>query len=209
MRITAGVGALALAAGLCMGSVSPANARKAPVVEISTKTTVITAGAKVKLTGTTAEAATLPEGTTASLLALVNGGLWTPVAEDTTPETLAFKGLVPAETTAYKVVLSQAGVPSGIESSVVTVGVRRKITYPKSGFAFKGKVTPDYAKKKIVIKASTSSTGGFKKVAVIKTDAKGRYKYTIPRRGGTWHWQFLVKADTRFMSTTISIETNV
>ena len=60
------------------------------------------------------------------------------------------------------------------ESAPFTIGVARKITRPSSGFVIKGKVTPDYAKKKIVIKVSKKEKKGYKNFKTIKTDDEGQ-----------------------------------
>ncbi len=87
----------------------------------------------------------------------------------------------PTKNTTYKVVFggytdpvqtqySDNYAPS--ESATFTVQVARKITYPSSGFVLKGKVTPDYGKKKIVIKVSKKQNKGYKKFKTIKTDKR-------------------------------------
>ena len=86
------------------------------------------------------------------------------------------------------------------ESATFTVQVARKITYPSSGFVLKGKVTPDYGKKKIVIKVSKKQNKGYKKFKTIKTTSAGKYKITLPRRGGTWYWSFVVKGDDKYLA---------
>ena len=80
------------------------------------------------------------------------------------------------------------------------VEVARKITYPKNGFVIKGKVTPNYGKKKIVIKVSKKQNKGYKKFKTIKTTSAGKYKITLPRRGGTWYWSFVVKGDSKYLA---------
>ncbi len=52
----------------------------------------------------------------------------------------------------------------------------------------KGKVKPEYGKKKIVIKVSQSQKTGYNKFKTIKTDRRGKYRVTLPRRSGTWYW---------------------
>ena len=89
---------------------------------------------------------------------------------------------------------------TGIVVTISTVEVARKITYPSSGFVLKGNVTPDYGKKKIVIKVSKKQNKGYKSFKTIKTTSAGKYKITLPRRGGTWYWSFVVKGDDRFLA---------
>ena len=144
---------------------------------------------------------------TVTLMAMEAGSsTWVPVA--TAENTYAsFYDVKPYATTTYKVVYSgytdtdqgQYGdnyAPS--ESASFTVEVARKITYPSSGFVIKGKVTPKYAKKKIVIKVSKKQNKGYKSFKTIKTNRRGKYKITLPRRGGTWYWSFAVKGDAKY-----------
>lgn len=146
---------------------------------------------------------------TVTLMAMEAGSAaWVPVA--TAENTYAsFYDVKPAATTTYKVVYSgytdtdqgTSGdnyAPS--ESAAFTVQIARKITYPSSGFVIKGKVTPDYGKKKIVIKVSKKQNKGYKSFKTIKTSSTGKYKITLPRRGGTWYWSFVVKGDTKYLA---------
>ncbi|MDR7252443.1 hypothetical protein J2X46_001419 [Nocardioides sp. BE266] len=130
---------------------------------------------------------------------------WTPI--ETQPGTgyISWTDFKPQMNTAYKATYSggtaantSADNYAASESAPLGVTVARKITYPKSGFVIKGKVTPDYGKKKIVIQASKKQNKGFKKFKTIKTKANGKYKVTLPKRGGTWYWSFVVKGDSRY-----------
>ena len=144
---------------------------------------------------------------TSTLYAMEAGSTaWVPVATGTYP-TSSFYDVKPATETTYKVVYGGYTATStyedtytASESATFTVQVARKITYPSSGFVIKGKVTPDYAKKKIVIKVSKKQNKGYKKFKTIKTTSAGKYKITLPRRGGTWYWSFVVKGDDRFLA---------
>ena len=146
---------------------------------------------------------------TSTLYAMEAGSTaWVPVATGTYP-TSSFYDVKPATETTYKVVYTgYTDTDQGTygknytasESATFTVQVARKITYPSSGFVLKGKVTPDYAKKKIVIKVSKKQNKGYKSFKKIKTNAKGKYKITLPRRGGTWYWSFAVKGDSKYLA---------
>ena len=144
---------------------------------------------------------------TSTLYAMEAGSTaWVPVATGTYP-TSSFYDVKPATETTYKVVYGGYTATStyedtytASESATFTVQVARKITYPSSGFVIKGKVTPDYAKKKIVIKVSKKQNKGYKSFKTIKTTSAGKYKITLPRRGGTWYWSFVVKGDDRFLA---------
>ena len=161
-----------------------------------------------------------PGGTdgTSVLYALEAGSTaWVPVA--TAANTYSsFYDVKPSMNTTYKVVYSgytdtdqgtygDNYTPS--ESAPFTVSVARKITYPQSGFVIKGKVTPNYAKKKIVIKASRKQNKGYKAFKTIKTTSTGKYRVTLPRRGGTWYWSFAVKGDSKYVATGFVWKTTV
>ena len=142
-----------------------------------------------------------------TLLALEAGAAdYVPVA--TAEGSASFYDVKPNKNTTYKVVYAgytatttyeDTYTPS--ESAPFTVTVARKITAPSSGFVLKGKVTPDYAKKKIKISVSKKQKKGFKSFKTIKTDKKGKYKVTLPKRGGTWYWLISVKGDDSYEAT--------
>jgi hypothetical protein len=148
------------------------------------------------------------DGTVTLMAQEAGSAAWVPVA--TAENTYAsFYDVKPQMNTAYKVVYSGFTDPdqgtygdnyTPSESAPFTIGVARKITRPSSGFVIKGKVTPDYAKKKIVIQVSKKEKKGYKKFKTIKTDKKGKYKVRLPRRGGTWYWSFTVKADAKYLA---------
>lgn len=147
-----------------------------------------------------------PSNGTATLYALeVGSAAYVPVA--TSANVFAsFLDVKPKMTTSYKVVYTgytatttseNNYTPS--ESAPFTVSVARKITNPDSGFVLKGKVTPDYAKKRIVIQVSKKVNKAYKRFATIKTDRRGKYRITLPKRRGTWYWSVSVRADSKYL----------
>jgi hypothetical protein len=150
-----------------------------------------------------------PSSGTSTLYAMEAGSTaWVPVATGAYPGS-DFYPVKPTRNTTYKVVFGGYTEPvqtefsdnyAPSESATFTVQVARKITYPSSGFVLKGKVTPDYGKKKIVIKVSKKQNKGYKKFKTIKTTSAGKYKITLPRRGGTWYWSFVVKGDDKYLA---------
>jgi len=148
------------------------------------------------------------DGTVTLMAQEAGSAQWVPVA--TADNTYAsFYDVKPRMNTAYKVVYSGFTDPdqgtygdnyAPSESAPFTVGVARKITRPSSGFVIKGKVTPDYAKKNIVITVSKKEKKGYKTWKTIKTNSKGKYKVRLPRRGGTWYWSFTVKGDAKYLA---------
>ena len=159
-----------------------------------------------------------PSSGTSTLYAMEAGSTaWVPVATGAYPGS-DFYPVKPMMNTTYKVVFGGYTDPDQgqyddnylpSESAPFTVSVARKITYPSSGFVLKGKVSPKYAKKKIVIKASRKQNKGYKAFKTIKTTSAGKYKITLPRRGGTWYWSFAVKGDAKFLATGFVWETTV
>lgn len=151
-----------------------------------------------------------PSSGTSTLYAMEAGSAaWVPVSTGAYPGS-DFYPVKPKMNTTYKVVFGGYTDPvqttysdnyAASESAPFTVSVARKITYPSSGFVIKGKVKPSYGKKKIVIKVSRKQHKGYKGYKTIKTTSTGKYKVTLPRRGGTWYWSFAVKADSRYTAT--------
>jgi hypothetical protein len=148
-----------------------------------------------------------PSSGTSTLYAMEAGSTaWVPVATGDYPGS-DFYPVKPTRNTTYKVVFGGYTDPvqtaysdnyAASESATFSVEVARKITYPSSGFVLKGKVSPNYGKKKIVIKVSKKQNKGYKSFKKIKTTKAGKYKITLPRRGGTWYWSFVVKGDAKY-----------
>lgn len=159
-----------------------------------------------------------PSSGTSTLYAMEAGSTaWVPVSTGAYPGS-DFYPVKPTKNTTYKVVFGGYTDPvqtaysdnyAASESAPFTVGVARKITYPGSGFVIRGKVTPDYAKKKIVIKASRKQNKGYKAFKTIRTTSAGKYRITLPHRGGTWYWSFTVKGDSRYLANGFVWKTTV
>lgn len=145
---------------------------------------------------------------TATLWAMPAGSTtWTAIETQPASGYIAWTDFKPEQNTAYKATYSGGTAANTFadnyaasESAPLGIEVARKITYPSSGFVLKGKVTPSYGKKKVVIKVSRKQKTGYKKFKTIKTNAKGKYKITLPRRGGTWYWSFVVKGDSKYLA---------
>jgi hypothetical protein len=146
---------------------------------------------------------------TATLYMLRNGSsTWEPVSTDDSVSYLYFEDMKAVQNATYKVVYpggSESTYSSGVvtylpsESAPFTVKVARKITRPSSGLVLRGKVTPKYKKKKIIVKVSKREKRGYKKFRVIRTNNRGRYRIALPKRRGTWYWQVIVPGDKRFI----------
>ncbi len=146
-------------------------------------------------------------GTSTLLVRPAGTTTWQEVAS-TTSASGQFTSVKPRMNSTYKVVYggyeptsSSDDTYDSSQSAEFTVQVARRITYPQKVFALSGRVTPDYAGKKIVVKVSREQNAGYKKFRTITTSSTGRYRITLPRRGGTWYWSFLVKADSRYVAT--------
>ncbi|NPC40868.1 hypothetical protein [Nocardioides sp. zg-1230] len=120
----------------------------------------------------------------------------------------------PWMTTSYKVVYNGHTATSGADDSYdtsssepFTVQVRRTITYPSGGFEVEGRVKPRYGNRKIVIRVSRTQESGYVRYKAIRTDRRGRYSVTLPRRKGTWFWSFRVKGDERYLPTSFQWKT--
>jgi hypothetical protein len=147
------------------------------------------------------------EGTTTLLARRSTSTKWRAVATSSTPSA-DFPGVKPRMNTSYKVVYGgyEADSPRDdsyepSESGVFTVEVARTITYPSGGFDLAGRVKPRYGNKKIVIRVSRTQESGYVRYKAIRTDDRGRYSITLPRRKGTWFWSFRVKGDARYLPT--------
>ncbi len=159
-----------------------------------------------------------PSSGTSTLYAMEAGSTaWVPVSTGDYPGS-DFYPVTPKMNTTYKVVFGGYTEPvqtaysdnyGPSESATFTVAVARKVTYPSSGFVLKGKVTPKYGKKKIVIKASRKQKKGYKKFKTIKTNKAGKYKITLPKRRGTWYWSFTVKGDSKYLANGFVWKTTV
>ena len=67
---------------------------------------------------------------------------------------------------------------------------------------FKGKVSPKWAKKKIVLERKTTKKGKYKVVKRSKTDNKGKWSFQLsaPRKG-SWYYRAWVPAKTGFVKS--------
>lgn len=145
----------------------------------------------------------------AQLQQSVRGGKWanTGIAQRSGGY-VSFQGVKPKEKTRYRIIYTGAAGWSSARradvnytssvSNIVTLKVMRKITHPKSGLTLKGKVSPKYKKKKIVIKVSKRENGGFKKWKTIRTNSKSRYKVKLPKTRGNRYYQVIIPKDSRF-----------
>ena len=155
------------------------------------------------------------DGTSTLLVRRAGTTRWKEVAS-TSSLSGQFTRVKPRMSSTYKVVYSGYEAAStksdsyaSSQSAELAVQVSRRITYPEKGFELTGRVTPGYARKKIVVKVSREQNAGYKRYKKITTNARGRYRITLPRRGGTWYWSFLVRGDERYAATSFVWKTFV
>lgn len=156
-----------------------------------------------------------PTDGTSTLLALEAGSTeWVEVTTSTSP-TADFLDVRPWRSTTYKVAYSgSADTGNGdswraSESDPFTIGVKRRIAHPTTGFDLSGRVTPRYARRLVVIQASRDKTQGFTRVKAVRTDRRGRYSFVLPKRRGTWYWIVRAKGGGGYLGNAFAYETNV
>lgn len=209
-RVTAGL----VTAGL-LGLVPVAVTAPAHAADISTTVEFLSAKALVYGSSSRVEAIAydpesntyVPSGTLDLQASTNSGKTWTTVGTtDVNPSgSVFFNGVKPRQNTSYRVVYS--GTTYGADTFLTSASrtqvtkVARKITFPrKNTFVMKGKVTPKYAKKKIVITVSKRKNSGFKKFKTIRTNAQGNYKIAMPKKRGTFHYRFRTVADRQYIA---------
>lgn len=160
---------------------------------------------------TTTSGGYVPSGGTVSLQASVAGGSWTTVRSEAWDGYFGISDVVPTKNTVYRVSFSGSDSYSASTSSNLAIKVARKIRLRGNDrtFVVKGKVTPKYAKKKVVIKVSKKEKRGFKKFKVIKTNRKGVLRVKLPKRRGTFYYRFITKGDKAYVSATYQIRATV
>ena len=141
------------------------------------------------------------------LQASAAGGAFKTIRTVTASGYLSFSDVVPAVNTTYRVVYKGSASYSAAASRNLTVKVARKMRLNGNDrtFVVKGKVSPKYGKKKIVIKVSKKEKRGFKKFKTIKTNKKGQFRIKLPKRRGTFYYRFITKKDKKYVATTYQI----
>jgi hypothetical protein len=113
---------------------------------------------------------------------------WTTVATDDSGY-FFFDNVVPQTNATYKVVFpggtegfgGSANTMAPAESAPIAVTVARKVDARTKELRVFGKVTPDFAKKKITI-LQVLKHKKTKKYATVKTNKKGKFSFRAPRR---------------------------
>lgn len=130
--------------------------------------------------------------------------VWTTVQVDDTAGSFYFFDVKPESNSQYKVVYSGFTATNGdtysvSESAPVTVAVQRTDSLKTKGLSVIGKIKPDFAKKKVVIKRKKGKKYvPFKKV---KTDSKGVFRFKAPGKRG-FKFTVTIPSDTDYVGFT-------
>jgi hypothetical protein len=131
-----------------------------------------------------------------------------PVALATVPASgyLSFPGIKPKSNTIYQAAFSGYAATTAYEdnyaastSEALAIGVTRKVVLKDKGLWLTGKVTPDFKKKKVVLRKQK----GKKLVAwrTVKTNKKGVFRVKAPSQKG-FKFVVVLKGDKNFLGWT-------
>ncbi|UFN46283.1 hypothetical protein [Nocardioides okcheonensis] len=150
-----------------------------------------------------------PSSGTSTLYAMEAGSTeWVAVATGAYPGS-DFYPIKPKMNTTYKVVFGGYTEPvqtpysdnyTGSESAPFTVSVARKMTIknPRGTFV-KGKIKPDYKKKKVLVQKKVGKK--WKKFRTLKTDKKSTFQTTLPASRKRTFFRFVVKGNSKFAAS--------
>lgn len=148
-----------------------------------------------------------PSGGQAVLQVLTTSNpVWTTIGTDDSPGYLFFDAdYAFSENAQYKVVFTGSAALSSYddnyvagESVAIAAPVTRKVAFSNPrGTLIKGKVTPNYGKKKVKVAKKVGKR--WVKYRTFKTTSAGRYRFTLPapRRGKT-QWRITVPGNTQY-----------
>ena len=222
-RTTARLVTLALVGASSMGATTLATTSSAAAGDTWTTTTSATPGTGVVVFGDVVDIAVdvdspsggTPTQGTSTLMALEAGSTeWVEVVTSTSPGA-DFLDVRPWMNTTYKVAYSGSSDTgngdswAASESEPFTIGVKRRIVHPTTGFDLSGRVTPRFGRQVVVVRASRDKAAGFTVVKRLRTDRRGRYSYVLPKRRGTWYWILRVTGDARYRGNAFAYQTNV
>ncbi len=128
---------------------------------------------------------------------------WSTIASSTSPSYAYFSGIKAFSNAQFRVVYS--GGASGADtyspstSATTAVKVQRKVTIKllSSKLTIKGKVKPDYKKKKVLVDQKIK--GKWKRYKTLRTDKRGKFKVRFfAKRGKKLFFRLTVKGDKKF-----------
>ncbi|MFM6850137.1 MAG: hypothetical protein ACKOVB_13665 [Terrabacter sp.] len=214
---------VALACAAALGTTCLATAPGSSAADTRTTTTLASPGAGVVVFGGTVDvdvrvdspSGLAPTAGTSTLLALEAGSTeWVEVDTSTSPGA-DFLEVRPWRNTTYKVAYSGSSDTgngdswAASESEPFTIGVKRRIVHPATGFDLSGRVTPRFGRRVVVVRASRDKATGYAVVKRVRTDKRGRYSYVLPKRRGTWYWILRVPGDASYRGNAFAYQTNV
>jgi len=157
---------------------------------------------------TTSTGGTVTSGSAALQVYSSKTPVWTTIQTDESAGSYVFFDVKPESNSQYKVVYSGATETNGdvhtpSESAPVTVAVQRKTVLKTKGLVVIGKIKPDFAKKKVVIKRKK----GKKYVAwkKVKTNSQGAFRFKAPGSRG-FKFSVTIPADTHYIGFTTLYE---
>lgn len=147
-----------------------------------------------------------PYGTVTLYVYTPANPVWTPVETIPSGGYAPFTNVKPVMNASYKAVFSGSTATATYqdnyapsESVSVPIGVKRKAVFKTPGLYLVGKVSPDFAKKKVVLKRKK----GKKYVAwkKVRTNAKGQFRVKAPNQRG-FKFSVTIPADSTFTGFT-------
>ncbi|MBS2936718.1 hypothetical protein KDN32_03055 [Nocardioides sp. J2M5] len=142
----------------------------------------------------------------ATLYVLTPGSsAWTPVSSDEGVSYLYFTDVKATSNASYKVVYpggtdGSGNVYTASESVPFTIATARKMTIknPRGTF-IKGKIKPDYKKKKVLIQKKVGKK--WKKFRTLKTNKKSAFQTTLPASRKRTFFRFVVKGNSMYAAS--------
>lgn len=143
----------------------------------------------------------------ATLYVLTPGSTtWAPISSDEGVSYLYFTDVTAVSNAQYKVVYPGGTDATGdvylaSESAPFTIATARKMTIknPRGTFV-KGKIKPDYKKKKVVVQKKVGKK--WKKFRTLKTTKKSAFQTTLPASRKRTFFRFVVKGNSKFVAST-------
>lgn len=131
--------------------------------------------------------------------------IWEPVSSDEGVSYLYFTDVEASGNALYKVVYpggvdGTGDVYTASESAPFAIQTFRKLNIknPRGTFV-KGKISPDYKKKKVLVQKKVGKK--WKKFRTLKTSKKSVFTTTLPASRKRTYWRFVVKGDAQFVAT--------
>lgn len=142
---------------------------------------------------------------------------WVNVGVDNSPGHLYFTDIAVPANSRFRVVYSGHTAQNAYQDTTARsvsgpkrVNVARKMTYKdRKGFRITGRVTPQFNRKKLVIKVSNRQKGGYKNWKKVRTNKKGRYNVRLPKRRGTRYWKIIAPGNKHYKQSFIGWRTFV